>query len=222
MSHARPAGLVASTRRIDDHRLEAIASQTAWGDPMGALDTLPRRKLSVDDFHRMGEAGILGEDDRIELIDGEMIQMAPIGALHASVVNELSEILRAALGKDAIVSVQNPVSLLPRDEPQPDITVLKRRADKYRGNLPSASDVLLLIEVADTTLRYDRDIKIPLYARHGIPEVWLVDLQNDAVLVHRQPGPGGYGDVWTADRGAAISPILLPDVRLDLAELWRR
>lgn len=189
---------------------------------MGALDTLPRRKLSVDDFHRMGEAGILGEDDRIELIDGEMIEMAPIGAPHLSKVNRIVKMLNAAVGDDAIVSIQNPIVLPPLSEPQPDITVLKPRADEYAQNVPSAADVLLVIEVADTSLRYDRDIKIPLYARHGIPEVWLVDLQNDAALVHRQPGPDGYGDVSPAACGAALSPLLLPGVRLDLAELWRR
>lgn len=188
---------------------------------MGALETLQRRKLSVDDFHRMGEAGILNEDDRIELIDGEMIEMAPIGVLHASVVNELSQMLNAAIGRLALVSVQNPITLPPLNEPQPDIAVLKPRADKYRHALPSAADILLVIEVADTTLRYDRDIKIPLYARHGIVEVWLVDLQSESVIVHRQPTPEGYGDVSAAASRDVISPLGLASVQLDLGELWR-
>ncbi len=188
---------------------------------MGALETLQRRKLSVDDFHRMGEAGILGEDDRIELIDGELIQMAPIGVVHASKVNRLNRLLLRAVGSAANVSVQNPIALPPRDEPQPDIALLKPRADDYMGGLPSATDVLLIVEVADTTLRYDRDIKIPLYARHGVAEVWLVDLQSESVILHRQPAPEGYRDVSTAISGAIISPLGLPSVRLDLAELWR-
>ncbi|MPZ41908.1 MAG: Uma2 family endonuclease [Betaproteobacteria bacterium] len=188
---------------------------------MGALDTFPRRKLSVADFHRMGEAGILGEDDRIELIDGEMMQMAPIGVVHASKVNRLNRMLLRAVGNAANVSVQNPIALPPRDEPQPDIALLKPRADDYMGGLPSATDVLLVVEVADTTLRYDRDIKVPLYSRHGIAEVWLVDLQSESVIVHRQPGPEGYRDVSTDTSGAVISPLSAPSVRLDLAELWR-
>jgi Uma2 family endonuclease len=189
---------------------------------MGALETLQRRKLSVDDFHRMGEAGILHEDDRIELIDGEMIEMAPIGVLHASVVNELSQMLNAALGRLAIVSVQNPIALPPLNEPQPDIAVLKPRSDKYRHALPSAADVLLLIEVADTTLLYDREIKMPLYARHGIAEAWLVDLQAEAVMIHREPSAQGYVRVFTQPANESISPQLLPNVEVDLAQLWRR
>ena len=189
---------------------------------MGALDTLPRRNLSVDEFHRMGEAGILGEDDRIELIDGEMIEKAPFGPLHAAQVNILSSLLVRTVGERAIVSIQNPIALLPQNEPQPDIALLRQRADRYRSSLPSAADVLIIVEVADTTLRYDRDIKIPLYARHGIPEVWIVDLQGESVLVYRQPGPDGYGEVSTAPREGTLSPHALPDVALDLAELWRR
>lgn len=188
---------------------------------MGALDTLQRRKLSVSDFHRMGEAGILHEADRIELIDGELIQMAPIGVVHASKVNRLNRMLLRAVGNAANVSVQNPIALPPRDEPQTDIALLKARADDYLGGLPSAADVLLIVEVADTTLGYERDIKIPLYARHGVAEVWLVDLRSEAVIIHRQPGAEGYRDVSTAAPGGVISPISLPHVQLDLAELWR-
>ena len=189
---------------------------------MGALDTLPRRKLSVNDFHRMGEAGILGEDDRIELIDGELIQMAPIGVVHASKVNRLNRLLLSAVGNAANVSIQNPIALPPCDEPQPDIVSLRPRADDYLDALPAAADVLLIVEVADTTLRYDRDIRIPLYARHGIPEVWLVDLQSESVIVHRQPGPDRYHDVSTAGRDIVLSPLSIPGLRIDLAELWRR
>jgi Uma2 family endonuclease len=189
---------------------------------MGALDSFPRRKLSVDDFRRMGEAGILHEDDRVELIDGEMIEMAPIGPLHAAQVNLLSRIFVRAAGDEAIVSIQNPIALPPHDEPQPDIALIRPRADRYRASLPNAGDIYLLIEVADTTLRYDRDIKMPLYARHGIAETWLVDLQSESVIVHRRPGSSGYEDVSTAGRASLLSPLLLPAIRIDLTELWRR
>ena len=129
---------------------------------MGALETVQRRKLSVDDFHRMGEVGILGEDDRVELIDGEMIEMAPIGSRHMAKVNRLSRMLGLAVQQAAIVSTQNPIGLPPRNEPQPDITLLKPRIDDYEAGTPGAADVLLVVEVADTTLAYDRDIKIPV------------------------------------------------------------
>jgi Uma2 family endonuclease len=189
---------------------------------MGALDSFPRRKLSVDDFRRMGEAGILREDDRVELIDGEMIETAPIGVAHASKVNRLSRLFLRAVADQANVSIQNPIVLAPRDEPQPDIALLKPRLDDYAGALPSAGDVVLIVEVADTTLRYDRDVKIPLYARHGIPEVWLVDLQSESVVVYRQPGPDGYADVMSIGAEEALAPVALPQASIDLAELWRR
>lgn len=188
---------------------------------MGVLETVHRRKLSLDEFHRMGAAGILGEDDRVELIDGEMIEMAPIGTRHLSMVNRLTRMLSLAVGREAIVSPQNPIALPPQTEPQPDVALLKPRADDYAGKLPGAADLNLVIEVADTTLAYDRDIKIPLYARHGIPEVWLFDLQAGSLSVHRDPGPNGFQLVLTPKRNESVSPILLPTVRIDLAEVWR-
>jgi Uma2 family endonuclease len=188
---------------------------------MGALDTIQRRKLTVDDFHRMGEAGILGEDDRIELIDGEMIEMAPIGSQHLGMVNRLVRLLNSAVRDTALLSPQNPVALPPLNEPQPDIALLKPRLDDYAGSAPVAADVFLLIEVADTTLAYDRDIKIPLYARHGVPEVWLFDLQGRSLSVHRDPGPNGYRQVLTPGTNETVSPVLLPHVKIDLAEVWR-
>ncbi len=188
---------------------------------MGALETVHRRKLSLDEFHRMGAAGILGEDDRVELIDGEMLEMAPIGARHLAKVNRLSRMLSLALGQEAIVSTQNPIALPPQTEPQPDIALLKPRADDYEGRLPAAADILLIIEVADTTLAYERDIKIPVYARHGIPEVWLFDMQTGSLFVHRDPGPNGFQRVLTPQRNETVSPMLLPDIRIDLAEVWR-
>ncbi|MBI2315731.1 MAG: Uma2 family endonuclease [Betaproteobacteria bacterium] len=188
---------------------------------MGALETAHRRKLSLEEFHRMGEAGILGEDDRIELIDGEMIEMAPIGAQHLAMVNRLSRMLNLAAGKDAIVSTQNPVALPPQNEPQPDVALLRPRADDYRARLPTAADVLLIIEIADTTLVYDRDVKIPLYARHGVAEVWLFDIQSGSLFVHREPAPKGYQRILAPEKNETISPMLLPAIQIELAELWR-
>ncbi len=188
---------------------------------MGAPETVHRRKLSIDEFHRIGAAGILGEDDRVELIDGEMIEMAPIGTRHLSKVNRLARMLSLTVAQEAIVSTQNPIALPPQNEPQPDIALLKPRADDYEGSLPAAADVLLIIEIADTTLAYDRDVKIPIYARHGIPEVWLFDVQGGALFVHRDPGPKGYQRNLTPKKNETISPLLLPRASIDLAEVWR-
>ncbi|MFO1205698.1 MAG: Uma2 family endonuclease [Burkholderiales bacterium] len=188
---------------------------------MGALESVQRRRLSLEEFHRMGPAGVLGEDDRVELIDGDMIEMAPIGAQHLAMVNRLSRMLTLAAGKEAIVSTQNPVALPPRSEPQPDIALLKPRPDDYAAAVPTAADVLLIIEVADTTLAYDRDVKIPIYAQHTIAEVWLFDIQAGSLLVHLDPGPGGYQRVLTPTQKKVVSPLLVPKISIDLAEVWR-
>lgn len=169
----------------------------------------------------MGAAGILREDDRIELIDGEMIQMAPIGARHLALVNRLSRMLTLSAGTEAIVSVQNPVALPPLNEPQPDVALLKPRADDYISNLPAADDVLLIIEVADATLAYDREVKVPLYARHGIAEVWLFDIQGEALFIHRDPDPTGFQRIHTPGRTETIAPVLLPIIKINLTEVWR-
>ena len=188
---------------------------------MGAPLTVPRRLLSIAEFHRIGEAGVLGEGDRIELVEGEMIEMAPIGSRHLAKVNRLARLLSVAVGEHAIVSVQNPIALPPHNEPQPDIALLKPRLDDYESALPTTDDILLVVEVADTTLNYDRDAKLPIYARHGIVEVWLVDIIGQKLTVHREPGPKGYSRLLTPERGDTISPILCGNATIQLSELWR-
>lgn len=188
---------------------------------MGAPATIPRRKLSLTDYHRMGEAGILREDDRIELIQGELIEMAPIGSRHASMVSHLTYVLADATGTTAFVWAQNPIALPPDSEPQPDIALLKPRTDRYAGSLPGPADVLLLVEVADTTLAYDRDVKLALYAQHGIPEVWIIDVQAGLLSIHRDPSPQSYQRVLSPGKTEAISLAMLPDVTIDLPTIWR-
>jgi Uma2 family endonuclease len=188
---------------------------------MGAPATIPRRKLSLTDYHRMGEAGILRENDRIELIQGELIEMAPIGSRHMATVTRLTHALIAAVGSNAIVSTQNPIALPPDSEPQPDIALLEPRTDYYASSLPGPADVLLLIEVADTTLGYDRDVKLPLYAQHGIAEVWIFDVQGGSLSIHRDPSPQGYQRIVTPGRSDAVSLTMLPAVTIDLATIWR-
>ena len=182
---------------------------------------LTRHKLTVDDYYRMADAGILTSDDRVELIDGEIIDMPPIGQDHAGTVNRLAEALFQAFAGRAIVSTQNPIRLDDLSEPQPDFAVLRRRADFYTtGERPGSDDVLLLIEVADSSLRFDRTVKLPLYARAGIPEVWIVDLRRRVVDVHRAPGDGRYDDIVTKQMGDTLSPALAPEVRLTLDQVF--
>jgi Uma2 family endonuclease len=153
---------------------------------------LARKLFTVTEYEQMIEAGIFGEDDRIELLDGEIVQMSPIGSRHAACVNRLNRLLTQILGQTAIVSVQNPIRLGDFSEPEPDLTVLTNRDDFYVQAHPVAEDVLLLIEVADSSLATDRTVKLPLYARAGIPEVWLVDVDAGMVDAYRTPSASGY------------------------------
>ena len=188
---------------------------------MGAPLTIPRRLLTLDEYHTIGTAGVLKEDDRIELIEGEMIEMAPIGSRHLAKVNRLARLLSQCIGDQAIVSVQNPIALPPHNEPQPDLALLKPRADDYEGKLPSAEDILLVIEVADTTLAYDRDAKMPIYARHDIVETWLVDIQGQTVSIYQEPGKNGYRRILTPTRNESITPTQLPNVVIQLVDIWK-
>ena len=188
---------------------------------MGAPLTIPRRLLTLDEYHTMGAAGVLKEDDRIELIEGEMIEMAPIGSRHLAKVNRLARLLAQCVGDQAIISVQNPIALPPHNEPQPDLALLKPRADDYEGQLPGVDDILLVIEVADTTLAYDRDAKMPIYARHGIIETWLVDIQAQTVSIYQEPGKNSYRRLLAPTKNESITPSQLPNVVIRLVDLWK-
>jgi Uma2 family endonuclease len=184
---------------------------------MDALNVLPaRHKLDVDDYRRMAEAGILGPEDRIELIDGDLIDMAPIGEAHAAIVTRLAEALFIACAGRAIVSPQNPVRLDRRSEPQPDLAILRRRADFYASERPGPADILLLVEVADTSLRFDRTVKLPLYARAGIGEVWIVDLKRGTLDAYRRPVGEGYAESVTHHAGDQIALALAPDIAVEV------
>ncbi|QIN79442.1 Uma2 family endonuclease [Rubrobacter marinus] len=176
-----------------------------------------RRLFTADEFHKMAEAGILHEDDRIELIEGELIEMAAIGTRHFACVNTLTRLLVRTVGDAAIVSVQNPVALRSDSEPQPDLVVLEGK--DYRDALPGPEDVLLLIEVSDTTLRYDRETKLPLYARSGVREAWIVDLNNGAVERHTEPFESGYRHVRRAGKRGSLASEVLPEITLKVDDL---
>jgi Uma2 family endonuclease len=180
---------------------------------------LTRHLFTVDEYHRMAENHVLSEDDRVELIDGEIIEMAPIGSGHLGHVNRLGRVFGAAIGERALLSVQNPVRLGHRSEPQPDVALLQPRADDYAGNIPTPADVLLLIEVADSSLVYDRDTKVPMYARSGIPEVWLVNLIDAEIVIYREPSVTGYQSVQVLRRGDMIAPLAFPDVVIAVSDL---
>ena len=161
-----------------------------------------KRRFSVDEFHQMAEAGIFGDGDRVELLAGEVVEMTPIGSRHAACVRRLIARLSLAVGQKAIVDVQNPLYLGEHSEPQPDLTLLQPRPDYYQGSHPGPGDVLLVIEVADTSAEYDREVKVPLYARAGVPEVWVLDLGPGVADVYRQPALEGYREhrrLGTAD-----------------------
>lgn len=179
---------------------------------MGALDeplAMRRHRLNIDDYHRLGEAGILSPDARVELIEGELIDLAPIGSRHWAAVARLDRLLHDAVGDRAIVAVQTALRLAPHSEPQPDLALVRPRVDFYASALPTAADALLVVEVADTTQRFDRQVKLPLYARHGVPELWLVDLEGGVLLRCLRPVGDSYAEIehLTAPRRVTIDAL---------------
>jgi Uma2 family endonuclease len=168
-----------------------------------------KRYFKVGEYHRMGESGVFSEDDRIELVEGEIVEMTPIGRRHASCVDRLTELLSGQPG--VIVRVQNPVQLDVFTEVQPDVALLKRREDFYSRSHPTPEDVLLTVEVADTSASYDREVKLPLYARSAIPEIWLVDLNTGIVEVYTRPENGEYRESRRASRDDSLTASAIPD-----------
>ena len=162
----------------------------------------------------MARAGVFAEDDRVELLDGEIVEMTPIGPEHSGCVGVLTGLLARRLGDRAFVWVHNPVHLPDRSEPEPDVVLLRPRPDGYRTAHPLPADILLIIEVADTSLESDRGVKLPLYAQAGIPEVWLVNLPGEVIEVCREPGAGRYGSRHFARRGETVSCLAFPEMAL--------
>ena len=179
-----------------------------------------RHRITVHDYHRMGEIGVFAPDARVELIEGEINDMAPIGNDHQSMVDQLNRALVMAVGDSAIVRTQGSIRLSQWSEPEPDVVLLKPRADFYRGEFALGTDTLLVIEVSDTTLKYDRDIKVPLYARHGVPEAWVVDVNGNALLVYGDLRDGKYERHVALERPASVAVTHLSSVTLDVAALF--
>ncbi len=180
---------------------------------------IARRRFTVEEYYRMAEAGILGPGDRVELIDGVVVEMTRIGPAHAACVTALTYLLQAATGIRAVVRVQNPLRLGRYDEPEPDLALLRPPLATYRTRHPGPEDTLLVIEVSDTSLRYDREVKLPLYARSRIPEAWSVDLDGEAVERYRTPTPRGYGEPERLARDGVVTLHAFPDVALAVRDI---
>ena len=180
---------------------------------------LRERKFTLEQYHKMAESGILTEDDRVELIRGKIVEMSPIGRRHAACVRRLDTLFSEKLSRRAIVDTQNPVELSDYSEPQPDVALLQPRPDFYEAGHPQPEDIFLLVEVADTTVETDRNVKIPLYAEDGISEVWLVDINEQCVEIYLEPASTGYQNVQKFQRGQTLSIQAFPDIDITVDEV---
>jgi len=182
-------------------------------------DWIPRHRITVDEYYKMAEVGILAPDARVELIEGEIIDMGKIGTGHARMTVYLNRQLMNAVGARAVILPQVPIHLSDISEPIPDFALVSLEAGSYEKGHPRPEDTFLVIEVSDSSLRYDSQVKAPLYARHGIPEYWIVDLPGQQVRFFRSPNSGQYTDITSTAAPGVVSPVALPDVRIDLAHL---
>jgi len=179
----------------------------------------PHWRFTVDEYELMGKVGILAEDDRTELLDGEIYGISPIGPKHAKFVRRITRQLYRVAG-DMSIHVQDPIRLDPRSEPQPDLVVARPRRDEYESGHPTAQDILLVIEVADSTLALDRGVKIPIYAEQNINEVWIVDVKAEVVHVHTEPKGKSYRTVRSLGIGDVLVPTAVENVRIPVADLF--
>ena len=186
---------------------------------MSSVFTPTRMRISTDRYHKMIAAGVLTKYDRVELIEGEMLDMAPIGSKHTALVSRLNELFVLAASRWATVVGGGPVVLGEYSEPEPDLMLLKRRADFYGGKHAEPADVLLLLEVSDSSLAFDQGVKMNLYARYGVAEYWVVDVQGRRVVIYREPGPEGYlrKDEFTT---GVVAPQAFPDIKIAVGELF--
>lgn len=178
-----------------------------------------RRLFTVDEYERMIEAGILTEDDRVELLEGEIVELSPIGPSHSSCVNQLTRLLTRVTPEDLLVAVQNPIRLYPRSMPQPDLAVL--RPGDFRARHPGPDDIVLVIEVADTTLAEDRGVKLPAYGKAGVAEAWMIDLNGGIVERHTDPGAAGYRLIQRATAGERLTSTTLPSLTFGIDDVAR-
>lgn len=179
----------------------------------------PDHRITVDEYYDMARTGLIGPDERVELIEGEVVRVAPIGDRHGDAVEQLDTLLHQVVADRARVRCQLPVRLGKYSQPEPDLAVVRPRVDRNDPGHPSAADVFLIVEISDSTLRFDLDVKVPLYARHGVPEVWVIDLKHHKLHVYRSPVEGRYQCATSVSDGA---PIAIPGVEgttVDLSEI---
>jgi len=179
------------------------------------------RSLSVQDYHRMVEAGILAADERVELIEGQLYRMAAKGTAHSAAVTRIGRVLSRRLAERALVRFQDPVQLSDFSEPEPDVAVVQIDPLDYEDHHPTPREIFWLIEVADSTLRRDRDLKVPLYGRSGIAEYWILDVQERCLYVFRQPTAEGYRTEQTLYKGGRVAPLAFPDCEVAVREFLR-
>ena len=219
-------------------RVELIDGQIVDQTPCGARDDpamppresaamgavrdgwVPYHRFTVGEYYRMAEVGVLEPDARVELIEGEIIDMAPMGSLHCGTVDWLNEMFCVCLREHSNIRIQGTVRLSAFSEPQPNVALLKRRADFYRDTHPSARDTLLIVEVSDSSLRNDQLVKVPLFAHFGVPEVWIVDVMHERLHFYRSPRGGEYTEVSSAEKPGVVALAALPDVKVDLSDLF--
>ena len=187
--------------------------------PDGVVSPPRPRKFTVAEYYRMGEVGILKPDERVELIEGDIIVMPPIGPKHADNVDEFIDVFAQYAPGRFRIRIQNPVRLDDGSEPQPDVSLLLRRRDGYGAAHPTPADVLLVIEVADSSLEYDRNVKAHLYGRSGVPETWIKNLPEDCIERFSEPGPDGYAQHTVHRRGETLTPSSLPDLEFAVSDL---
>lgn len=184
------------------------------------MPLLTKHRFTTKDYYRMAETGLLKPDARVELLDGEIIDMSPIGPPHGGATKRLNRFFTGVARSRWLVAVQDPVHLDEHSDPQPDLMLLRPAPDDYSTRHPGPKDVLLLIEVADTSLDYDRGKKLPAYGRAGIPEVWIIDLLEQTIEIYRQPHAAGYGSIAVLRAGEKASPQPFPDAEVNVADLF--
>jgi Uma2 family endonuclease len=187
---------------------------------MSAVFTPTRARISTERYQKMVGAGVLTKDDRLELIEGDMLNMAPIGVKHSAITTRLNELFILAVSRSATVVVGGPVNLGEFSEPQPDLMLLKRRADFYSGKIPEAEDVLLLIEVSDSSLAFDQSVKLNLYARYGVAEYWVVDVEGRRLVTYREPTAKGYVQKLEFAGPESVTPQAFPGIKIAVGEIF--
>jgi Uma2 family endonuclease len=185
----------------------------------GAMQILTH-KFNVEQYHQMGEASIFAPGVRLELIQGEIVDMTPIGLKHAIAINRLNYLLTLRVRDRGIISIQNSIRLNNYSEPQPDVVILRHRQDFYANKFPAAEDVLLLVEVSDSSLKYDREVKVPLYAKSNIPETWVIDLNQEIIEIYRHPIENIYTLKQVINAGQSFSPVAFPDINLTPSDIF--